>query len=173
MRYPPVALAALAALCLNAEIQKPSQTAPAKESKEQKPTKQKDIVSLLKALGWPASNAEAARKQLQTAAKDPKLAAFPAAYWKDYEAAATPEAFEKILVPIFDKAYSHDEIKTILKFVSTAEFKFFLEKNPEVKVKKEAYEGFSKYMTEVSGKLRDKYGVKPPPAGPLAAPAKK
>jgi hypothetical protein len=163
----PAALAAFTALSLTAEVQKPGAAAPAKESKDPKIAKQKDIVHLLKVLGWPAGNAEAARKQLQTAAKDPKYSNFPAAYWKDYESAATPEAFEKILVPLFEKAYTHDEIKTLLKFMGSPEFKFFAEKNPDVKVKKEAFEGFSKYMTEVGGKLREKHGVK------VGAPVKK
>jgi len=164
MRLMRTAFAALAVLSLNAEIQKPGAKAPAKEAPV---SKQKDIAQLLQLLGWPASNAEAARKQLQAAAKDPRFSNFPAAYWKDYESAATPEAFEKILAPLFDKAYTHDDIKGLIKFMGSPEFKFFAEKNPDVKVKKEAFEGFSKYMTETGGKLREKHGVKVP------APAKK
>ena len=164
MRSLTFALAALTTLSLGAEIQKPGAAAPAKEAKDPKEAKNKDILRLLKLLGWPASNAEAARQQLQSSARDPRFSAYPAAYWKDYEAAASPETFERILLPIFDKNYSHEDIKTFIRLVSSPEFKFFMEKNPEVKVKKEAYETFSKYMTEVGGKLREKHNVKLPGA---------
>lgn len=164
MRLLPLALAAFAALALGAETQKAAPPVSAKEGKDAKEAKRKDISALLKLLAWPSTNSDAARQQLKAAAKEPSLASFPAAYWKDYEAAASPEAFERILVPLFDKAYSHEEIKTFIKLVSTPEFKLFAEKNPESLVKKDAYEGFSKYMTEVGGKLREKHGIKAVPA---------
>jgi uncharacterized protein len=164
------ALAPLATLFLGAETQKPAASVPAseaKDAKDAKEAKRKDTVRLLKLIGWPATNSEAARQQLQNTAKDPKFAGYPAAYWKDFDAAASPEAFEKILVPLFDKTYSHDEIKSFLKLLNSPEFKLFVEKNPDTKVKKEAFEAFSKYMTETSSKLQDKHGLKG------AAPAKK
>jgi len=168
VRMTPLALTALTALTLCAETQKPAAVVPPKEAKEPKESKQKDIVRLLRIMGWPATNSEAARQQLQTTAKDTKFAGYPAAYWKDFEGAASPEAFEKILVPLFDKTYSHDEIKTFVKLLSSPEFKLFVEKNPDTKIKKEAFEAFSKYMTEAGAKLQEKHGI-----SKGAAPAKK
>lgn len=164
MRLAPLALSALMGLSLGADTQQAGAKAPAKAAPD---PKRVDIVRLLKVLNWPAANSEAARKQIEAASKDPKFGAFPAAYWKDYEAAATPEAFEKILLPLFDKTYSHDEVKALLRLMATPEFKLFLEKNPDAMLRKDAYEGYSKYMTEVGGKLREKHKVV------LPAPAKK
>lgn len=168
MRLMPAALAVLATFALNAEVQKPKPNAPAQAPKDPKQAKQKDILTLLRILDWPATNSEAARKQLDAAAKDPKAAGMPAAYWKEFHSAAMPDAFEKILIPIFDKAYTHDEVKSLIKLMNTPEFRLFLEKNPETKLKKEAFDGYSKYMTEVGAKLREKHTAKAP-----AAPVKK
>ena len=167
MRFAPLALASLALLNLAADTQK-KVAAPA--TKEPRDSKQKDIVRLLGALGMPQANSEAARKQITAASKEARLASYPAAYWKEYLDAAAPETFEKILVPIFDKAYSHDEIRTFLKLYSSPEFKQLLEKQPEgtrllteknpANLRGKAFEAFSAHMTEVGRTLQAKHGIK-------------
>jgi hypothetical protein len=168
MRMILLVLAALAFQPLTADTQK--STAPA--VKESPATKQKDIIRFLTVLGMPQANSEAARKQITAASKDPKLAGYPAAYWKDYLDAAAPETFEKLLSPIFDKAYSHDEIKSFLKLFATPEFQKAVEKNPEGyrlfmekhpgMLRAQAFESFSSHMTEVGKKLQQKHGIKAP-----------
>lgn len=161
----------LAAACLSlaADTQKPAVAAPAAS----KTTKAQDISHLLGALGWPEANSETARKQLATAAKDPKLAGYPAAYWKDYNEAASPAAFEKLLQPVFDQAYSHEEIKALVKLFASAEMKKVMEKHPEglrllldkhpALLKAKSYDAFSKHLTEVGKELAKKHGIKSEP----------
>ena len=167
MRIPAIALALFAFASLAADTQK---TPPSPVMKENREAKQKDISLLLNVLGWPKANSDAARKQLEGAAKDPKIHAFPAAYWKDYSDAASPDAFEKLLTPIFDKAYSHSEIKALLNMFASPEFKqlmdkqaeglkLFIDKNPSL-VKAKAFQVYSAHMTEVGKKLREKHGIK-------------
>lgn len=163
-----LALATLAAVNLAADTQK---TAPTAASKENRDAKIKDIQRLLAALGMPQSNSDAARKQITTASKDPKLAAFPAAYWKDYLESASPETFEKLLLPIYDRAYSHEDIKAFLRLFASPEYKQVTEKQPEgmrllaeknpALLRGKAFEAFSAHMTEVGKKLQAKHGVKP------------
>jgi hypothetical protein len=167
MRTAPIALAVLTFATLAADTQK---TPPSAAVTENRAAKQKDISLLLSVLGWPKANSDAARKQLEGAAKDPKIHAFPAAYWKDYSDAAGPEAFEKLLAPIFDKAYTHAEVKALLNLFASPEFKqlmdkqpeglkLFVDKNPSL-LKAKAFQAYSAHMTEVGKKLREKHGVK-------------
>jgi hypothetical protein len=169
MRIHSFALAGLAFLAMAADTQKTTAPATAKVSPD---TKQNDIVRFLAALGMPKANSEAARKQITTASKDPKLSSYPAAYWQDYLESAAPATFEKILVPIFDKAYTHEEIKACLKMYGSAEFKQVMEKHPEgmlllfeknpAMLRGQAFEAFSTHMTEVGRKLQQKHGIKAP-----------
>ena len=167
MRTASFALAALTSLSLTADTQKRPTTPAAKaESKE------RDILRFLEALGMPQANSDAARNQISAAAKDPKLSAYPAAYWKDYQEAASPDAFRKFLLPIFDKAYSQDELRAFLKLLADPDFKKAADRNPEAlrlffekhpaMLKGKAFETFSAYMTEVGKKLREKHGIKAP-----------
>lgn len=168
MRTIPFALAALALLPLAADTQKTAVPV----AKEAPATKQQDLVRFLAALGMPKANSEAARKQITTASKEPRLAGYPAGYWSDYLAAAGPDTFEKLLVPIFDKAYTHEEIKAFLKLFASPEFKQAVEKNPEGyrlfmekhpgMLRSQAFESFSSHMTEVGKKLQQKHGIKAP-----------
>lgn len=163
-----LALATLAATNLVADTQK---TAPPAASKENREAKARDIQRLLQALGMPQSNSEAARKQITAASKDPKLASFPAAYWKDYLESASPETFERLLLPLYDKAYSHEDIKALLRLFASAEFKQAMDKQPEgmrllteknpAMLRGKAFEAFSAHMTEVGRKLQEKHGIKP------------
>lgn len=170
MRTLSYALAFVALSSLAADTQKqpsvPAKTATRAESKE------RDILRFLEALGMPQANSEAASKQISAAAKEPKLSGYPAAYWKDYQESVSPDVFRKLLLPIFDKAYSHDEIKAFLKLLADPDFKkaadknadglrLFFEKHPAL-LKGKAFESFSAYMTEVGKKLRDKHGIKAP-----------
>ena len=160
-------LATLASGFLPADTQK---TAPAPATKESREAKTQDLQRFLAALGMPRSNSEAARKQITAASKDPKLAAFPPAYWKDYLDSASPETFEKLLLPIYDKAYSHEDIKAFLKLFASPEFKQVLDRQPEgmrllteknpAMLRGKAFEAFSAHMTEVGRKLQEKHGVK-------------
>lgn len=162
-----LALATLVAVNLPADTQK---TAPPAASKENRDAKAKDIQRFLAALGMPQSNSDAARKQIAIASKDPKLAAFPASYWKDYLESASPETFEKLLIPLYDRAYSHEDIKAFLRLFASPEFKQVTEKQPEgmrllaeknpAMLRGKAFEAFSAHMTEVGRKLQAKHGVK-------------
>ena len=120
----------------------------------------------------PQANSDAARSQITAASKDPKLSGYAAAYWKDYQDSASPDAFRKILLPIFDKAYSHDEIKAFLKLLADPDFKkaadrntdglrLLFEKHPTL-LKGKAFESFTAYMNEVGKKLHEKHGIKAP-----------
>ncbi|MBI4912612.1 MAG: hypothetical protein HY823_07735 [Acidobacteria bacterium] len=159
----------LLAAPLAADIQK---TKPAGPQAVQD-AKRQDAIRLMGILDWPRGNSEAAKKQLEAAAKDPNLKNFPAAYWKDYAAAATPEAFEAILVPLVEKVYTAQELKNLVKLLSSPEMKTVADKHPEALallldkapglIKPKAYEAFSKHMTEVGKKLQEKHGVKLPP----------
>jgi hypothetical protein len=169
MRIYLFALAALAFTAAAADVQKTPSVATTKNQQE---SKRDDVIHLLAALGMPQANSEAAKKQILSASKDPKLASLPESYWKDYLAAAGPGTFEKILVPIFDKAYSHAEIKALLALYASPEFKKVQEKHPEgfrmiteknpLLLRGKAYEAFSSHMTEVGKSLQQKHGIKAP-----------
>lgn len=145
--------------------------APAKAG-DKLPQKAKDIARLLFVLGLPQANSESARKQLTAAAKDPKLSGYPAAYWKDYQDAAGPEVFANLLHPVFDKAYTAEEVSQLLQLMESPELKaaaekhpkgmaLFFQKHPSL-LTNVAYKRFSEYMGEVGKKLREKHGLKEP-----------
>lgn len=131
-------------------------------------TKTADLMQLIRRLAIGSTNADATRKQIQVARKDPKLASLPPAYWNDLEQVATPEVFERLMLPILDKAYTHEEVRQLLKLMTTPEFRLFMDKNPLQKVVREGYPVFSKYMDEQAKQLREKH--QPTPQG---APEKK
>lgn len=151
-----VPLAADTQKSVPAASQSPAASAPASEAKS------KDIHRLLGVLGIAKENSDATRKQLKEARKDAKLASFPDAYWKDFESAASPEAFEKILAPLFEKTYTAEEIKLLIKIYSAPENKFLIDKDPRMVVRKEAFEAFSTYMTETGKRLAKKHGKAEP-----------
>lgn len=156
MRHFAPFLAALGCLMpLHASPQKPAAPAVAPS------TKKADLVLLMKHLGIGSTNSEATHKQIQAARKDPKLANLPAGYWADLEKAANPQAFEQLLLPIFDKAYTHDEVRQLLRLMANPEFKLFMEKNPLQKLVREGYPAFSKYMDDQAKQLKEKYQAAP------------
>lgn len=138
------------------------------------PPKARDIAKLIFLLGLPQANSEAARKQLAAAAKDPKLSGYPEAYWKDYQEAASPDVFATLLHPLFDKAYTQDEVAQLVQLLESPEFKAAADKHPKGTallfqkhpslLTNAAYKRFSEHMSEVGKKLREKHGIKEPAA---------
>ena len=63
---------------------------------------------------------------------------------------------------MFEKTYTAEEIKLLIKIYSAPENKFLIDKDPRMVVRKEAFEAFSTYMTETGKRLAKKHGKAEP-----------
>lgn len=103
---------------------------PALAEKTGDPKKQADIRKLLNLTG-----AGSLGKQVATQLIDSFRKSFPnapAAFWDDFAKEIKPEELIDLVVPVYDRNLSHDDIKAIIKFYESPAGKRFAAKLPDI-----------------------------------------
>ncbi len=92
--------------------------------------KQKDIEKILTLTGS-AQMAVQVIEQMVGAFKQTMPNA-PAKFWDDFMKEVDPNDLVKLMVPVYDKHFTHDDIKQLIKFYESPIGKKFLEKTPMI-----------------------------------------
>ena len=165
-----IGIAGIAALAASPSIDtkqatlasKPAAKAAAKSATTPNGAKIEAIKKMLATSGTVEGNVEAARESIKAMTKNspninPK-------FWAELEKNVNHAAFEQMLVGVYDRNYTLDEIKGLTKFYASPVGKVFLEKNG--KVLSESGRTLQAYMESNSKELMKKYGQPAPKAEP-------
>lgn len=140
---------------------KPATEAPAKPAAAVSDVKLQAIRRMLAVSGTVAGNVEGAKEAIKGIMKNspgvsPK-------FWEELTKSASQEAFEHILIQIYDRNYTLDEIKDLTRFYESPTGKVFLERNG--KVLTESGRVLQAYMESNSKALMKKYAMPDAKAG--------
>ena len=115
------------------------------------------IRKLLAVSGILEGNLEGARKAIEGMKKNsPNVNPL---FWGDLETKVTTQAFEPVLMAIYDHNYSLEEIKGLTHFYQSPAGKAFLEKNTTIQT--ETGRSLQAYMEANSKELMKKYAAQP------------
>ncbi len=95
-----------------------------------KATKQDDIRRLL-AITGSAKLSEQMMRQMVDAMK-PAMPGVPDSFWDKFLKEAKSEELVELMIPVYDKKFSREEIRKITEFYETPAGKKFVEKTPEI-----------------------------------------
>lgn len=173
MNLKSLCIAGIAAGCLCAasasidtqQAAKPSSKAAAKPAPGPDAAKLEAVRQMLAISHTVDGNVEAAQESIKAMKKNSPT--INPKFWDELSGKANHAAFEHLLVGIYDKAYTLEEIRGITKFYTSPAGKAFLEKNGKALV--ESGHAMQAYMESNSKELMKKYN---PPAA-KADPKKK
>ncbi len=163
MNVKSLCIAGIAAGCLCAasasidtqQAAKPSSKAAAKPAPDA--AKLEAVKQMLAISHTVDGNVEAAQESIKAMKKNSPT--INPKFWDELSGAANHAAFEHLLVGIYDRAYTLEEIRGITKFYTSPAGKAFLEKNGKAQV--ESGRAMQAYMESRSKELMKKYN---PPA---------
>lgn len=100
-----------------------------KKDSEESP-KTKDIRRLLEITGTPKLGLRIAKRIIKSMKRShPDV---PEKFWDEFENEMSKDAFISIIVPIYEKHFTHDDIKKLIEFYKTDVGKKYVEKLPKL-----------------------------------------
>ncbi|MBK8727118.1 MAG: hypothetical protein IPL96_14030 [Holophagaceae bacterium] len=144
-------LAALAALPAAADTQKKSPVAAQGEAAQKKA----DIKRYLMLSEGVKRQVDSARRSV-AGMKKGSSKEIPESFWVDLEKSVTPEAFEAAMAEVYDKKYTAQEMREIVKLIDNPVFKKFSQIE-QTEVQKAVGEALQRVMEENSKRLMPKH----------------
>jgi hypothetical protein len=80
-------------------------------------------------------------------------------YWEEFMAEINPENFTRIVIPVYQKHFSEEEIQTILEFYNSPEGMKFIRLSPVLI--SESQIAFENWCVEMSGRIYARHRSKP------------
>jgi len=93
-------------------------------------TKKQDIAKLLDAMDVKAQAVQMI--ELMLPSMQGMVPGAPAEFWTKFKAGIKMETFVEMLIPIYDKYFSHDDIKSLIKFYESPTGKKFIKVSPSM-----------------------------------------
>ncbi len=120
-----------------------------------------DVIELLKLKGSAKLRTEIIKKaEVIFTEKFPEI---PSDFWNDFKAEVTEETFVMLLLPVYEKYYTHEEIKELVRFYKTPvgrkmnKILFELNKDVEIKGREWAVKIARQLLKKIKEKYPDKF----------------
>ncbi|MFB6351962.1 MAG: DUF2059 domain-containing protein [Bradymonadaceae bacterium] len=105
-----------------------SESASAENSDSETSAKREDIRRLLKITGTPKLGLRIARRIIENMKRSyPDV---PDKFWAEFEDELSEDAFISIIVPIYEKQFTHEDVKKLIEFYKTDVGQKYVEKLP-------------------------------------------